>query len=300
MKRFMQILVVLSLLIASIGSGSVGASGGNNVRPEGQNAPEARSEHQRIIDFWTVDKVRQAVPRDFVFDRASGRFIPAARGGNPGKPGGGGGGGGGGGDDGDTTVTGAPWLGGGAVVESTGKVLFSLGTDDGGGDRYWVCSASVVIDGTDDRSIAVTAAHCVYENNAGNVEWAKNWMYVPNYEAAVSDSNLKIGEGSAIGEGSFCGAADSGTCWTAIALVLHDGFAEAGGFNGTAIQYDFAFAVLDGALDGDHGAQGINFGAVSKGTFAYDFGYPHRESNGDLILDPTYCAGKTNFDNRFF
>ena len=282
MKRFIQILVVLSLLIASIGSGSVGASGGNNVRPEGQNAPEARSEHQRIIDFWTVDKVRQAVPRDFVFDQALGRFVPAARGGTKGKPGGGGGKPGGGSDD--TAITGAHWTGDGVVLESTGKVLFSLGNE------LWVCSASVVEDDTESRSLAVTAAHCVYDNATN--KFAENWIYVPNYETVVR--NLEIGDKK------FCTDAGAGTCWTASALVLHDGFAGAGGFNGNAIQYDFAFAVLDKSLDGDHGAQGINFKAVSKGTFTYDFGYPAENSNGDLIHELRYCAGKTGFDNRFF
>ena len=35
-------------------------------------------EHQRIVDFWTKDKVAQAKPRDFVRDPATGTFSEAA------------------------------------------------------------------------------------------------------------------------------------------------------------------------------------------------------------------------------
>lgn len=42
-----------------------------------------------------------------------------------------------------------------------------------------MCSASVVTDGADSRSLAVTAAHCVYENE-GAGEFATHWMYNPN------------------------------------------------------------------------------------------------------------------------
>jgi hypothetical protein len=83
-------------------------------------------------------------------------------------------------------------------------------------------------------------------------------------------------------------------------LVLHKGFASAGGFNGTAVQYDFAFAVLDRGLE-EVGAHVIAFDSVSKGSSTFAFGYPHDTTfsgtavNGDL----RYCAGGLNFDNRF-
>ncbi len=268
MKRLTRTVVAFSLIFAAVSVGSAAS----------QQGDDARSEHQRIVDFWTADKVRQAVPRDFVFDRASGRFIPTAPGGVPGRPGGGGGGG-------DTTVTGAHWTNGGVVLESTGKVLFSLGTD------YYVCSASVVNDGGASGSLAVTAAHCAYENAAGSVKFAENWMYIPNYDQR--DEQLSLFDTT------LCKPEPG--CWTATALVVHDGFASAGGFNGTAIQYDFAFAVLEGPegspdLD-TYGEQGIAFDSISKGSSTYAFGYPHAATfNGDL----RYCAGGVNFDNRFF
>ena len=49
--------------------------------PTASAAPDARAEHQRIIDFWTADKGAQAKPRDFVRDATTGELLlkaPAA------------------------------------------------------------------------------------------------------------------------------------------------------------------------------------------------------------------------------
>lgn len=279
MKRLLRTLLAVSLVAAALSGGTAAAA---------RQPDDARSEHQRTVDFWTVDRVRRAVPRDFVFDQASGRFIPTARGGNPGPPGGGGGGNGGGGG-GSTAVTGAHWTTGTKVLATTGKVLFELS------GTLWVCSASVVDDTAPDVSLILTAAHCVYENE-GAGEFASNWMFVPAYDTLPVNLD---------GGGTFCAGTTYG-CWTADSLVVHEGFASAGGFNGTAILHDFAFAVVG---EGGHGngttglaetvlgSHDITFTSVSKGTDAYTFGYPHAESfNREL----TYCAGGANFDNRLF
>lgn len=275
MRRLSRIVVVFSLLFAGLAVGSAAS----------QQGDDARSEHQRIVDFWTVDKVRQAIPRDFMLDAASGRFIPTAKGGKPGRPGGGGGGGGGGSD-----VTGASWEDGGTVLKTTGKVLFASG------GTYYVCSASVVNDdSTNDQSVVLTAAHCAYEN-VGSPGFVTNWMFIPEWDNATGALSTS--------DSSFCDLTPYG-CWTAQALVVHDGFASAGGFNGTAVQYDFAFAVLG---EGGHGpattlvetlgTQTMSFNNVSKGTQVHAFGYPHAApySGDDLV----YCAGGVNFDNRMF
>ncbi len=278
MRRILRSLLALTLLSAFVAPASAAS-------PQGD---AARSEHQQVVDFWTVERVRQAVPRDFVFDPASGRFLPAKPGNGKGRPGGGGGGGGG-----STAVTGASWTDGGQVVDTTGKVLFELGTDANGNPQYWVCSASVVSEGVSGRSLVLTAAHCVYENE-GAGEFAKNWMFIPNYDAnaAALDTN-----------GTFCDFTVNG-CWTADALVLHDGFASAGGFNGNAILHDFAFAVLGNGGNGTPslveslGTQNVEFVDVSKNTAVHAFGYPHAApyDGTDLV----YCAGSVNFDNRLF
>lgn len=244
----------------------------------GDQGAAARSEHQRIIDFWTPERVAQAVPRDFYFDPASGRYTLAKP---PGTPGGGPGGGGGDG----SAVTGASWNGGGTVADTTGKVLFSLGTS------YYVCSASLVVDGRTGESLVLTAGHCVYDNAPGG-GFAGNWMFIPNYDAAPAALTT---------DGTFCGATLYG-CWTASALVVHSGFANAGGFNEQAIVHDFAFAVLGlGGKEGNTlaeslGTQNIEFTDVASGTKVYAFGYPHASpyDGTDLV----YCAGGVGFDTQ--
>lgn len=276
MIRFlrMALVVVLSVFFPLL------AAAGNSGR---EQADAARAEHQRIVDFWTAERVAKAIPREFVFDPATGRFLPAHhRPDHGGRPGGGGGGGG----DGDSeTVTGASWESGGAVTETTGKVLFALGAD------YFVCSASLVDDTATGYSVVLTAAHCVYDNE-GTGQFAENWMFIPNYDASPAPLTTT---------GSFCTQTEHG-CWTATALVVHDGFASAGGFNSQAITHDFAFAVLaPGGHSGNTmaeglGTQDIAFTSVSRGTQVFAFGYPHASPyNG---TDLVYCAGGVGFDNR--
>ena len=101
----LTVLALLPLAVAPVAAG------------DGQ--AKAKAEHQRIVNYWTAERIANAKPRDFVRTN-DGKFVPKA------KPGGGG--------------TGASWTGGGPVVQRTGKVLFTM---DGGN---WVCSASAVTD----------------------------------------------------------------------------------------------------------------------------------------------------------
>lgn len=265
MSRVRRVLVAFVMVFAALPV-LVGAGG-----------DAARSEHQRIIDFWTPERVAQAVPRDIVFNVATGRFEPAHH--SPGHSGGPGGNGGGDG------VTGASWDGGGTVADTTGKVLFALGSS------FFVCSASLVQDSRSGESLVLTAGHCVYDNE--NNRFATNWMFIPNYDAAPA--SLDTG-------GLFCAGTLYG-CWTAESLVVHSGFASEPGFTANAILHDFAFAVLgegghDTTLAESLGTQGIVFTDVSKNTPVHAFGYPQAAPyNG---TDLVYCSGGVNFDNRLF
>lgn len=208
---------------------------------------DARLEHQRVINFWTKDKVAKAKPRDFVRDPATGEFTLAPQ-------------------TATTPVTGASWTGGGSVLEATGKVLFAMGKS------YYVCSASVVAESKDDtsRSIILTAGHCAFDNKTG--KFATNWMFVPDYDSAAA---------ALTSNGSFCSATTYG-CWTATSLVVHKGFASQRKFNTQATQYDFAFAVVGAGgkkvggaqLDKTVDSQNIDFGEPQLGTDTYLFGYP--------------------------
>ncbi len=229
----------------------------------GDSAAKAKAEHQRIIDYWTADRIKSAKPRDFV-KQADGKVVPA---GKPVKPPRGGGGG---------TSTGASWTQGGPVVQRTGKVLFTMNNGN------YVCSAAAVTDTRTDYSLVITAGHCAYDET--NLAFATNWMYMPSFDTAP---NLWT-----------CSQTTYG-CWTAQGLVVHSGFANAGSFNTQAMTHDFAIAIVGAGgnsgtqLDG-LGTYGIAYPAITTGGTVHAFGYPAAAPyNGN---DLTYCNGATSND----
>ena len=220
----------------------------------------AKAEHDRIVKFWTVERMKSAKPRDFV-KTPGGKIQPAAR---PVKP-----------PKGGTTVTGASWTGGGPVVHRTGKVYFEL---DG---SYWVCSASAVSNTRAEYSLVLTAAHCAYDQK--NDRASANWMYMPSYDTkAILD----------------CAQTQYG-CWTAVGIVVHAGYADEPGFTTRATVHDFAIAIVGPGGHGmtqleDLGTYGIAYPAISTGGSVHAFGYPAGAPyNGN---DLSYCAGPVSND----
>jgi hypothetical protein len=281
MRKLRLVLVVFATMAAMVYAGSAVAPATGST---------ASSEHQRIIDFWTPERVAQAIPRDFVFDATTGRFELK----KPDNPGGGkpGGGGGGGSTSGDTT--GSSWSTDDNVAKTTGKVLFEM---DG---SYWVCSASVVRNQSSDQAVVLTAGHCVYDETNG--AFATNWMFIPDYDAKPTSLTT---------DGSFCADTKYG-CFTATALAVDSGFATAGGFNATATVNDFAFVVAgngDESLDqflsrNSLTAQQITFENATTtsdatlptlGDGTWLFGYPaaKKYKGTDLI----YCKGPLGTDS---
>ena len=192
------------------------------------------------------------------FEKTRGTFVPRAR------PGGGGGSG---------AVTGASWTQSGPIVARSGKVFFRMGST-----RY-VCSGSVASDSRADYSLVLTAGHCAYDEAAG--AFATEWMFIPAYDSAPTQTCSQTAFG----------------CWTAQALVVHNGFATAGAFNHQATIHDFAFAVVGNGtvpagknqrLDAAVGSYPVYTSNVG-GSKLYAFGYPaaQKYKGNDLV----YCAG---------
>jgi hypothetical protein len=260
-RKLTTLVAALAMAMTMLGTGAFAAS---------NQGDQARAEHQRIVDFWTPERIAQAVPRDFVLDGRGWRAKPE----NPGKPGGGGG---------DSTVTGASWNGGGEVADTTGKVLFAMSSS------YYVCSGSVATESVSGRSVVVSAGHCVFDESNG--QFATNWMFIPDYDAAPAPLDT---------QGNFCAQTQWG-CWTATSLVVHEGYATAGGFNDQAVQYDWGFAVMGNGghantqLDATVGSQSVSFTSVSLGTTVSAFGYPaaQKYKGNDLI----YCQGPVRTDS---
>ena len=235
------------------------------VAPVQARGPQSR--HEQTIAFWTPARMAAAVPRDFTYHPNLG-FLPSAKPpGSPGGPGGGGGGGGGGG-----STTGASWTADGPIQDRTGKVYFNMG------GSYYICSGTATTDSRAGYSLVLTAAHCVYDESTGR--FATEWMFIPDFDAAPTYE---------------CGVTRFG-CWTATALVVHQGYATAGGFNTQATLHDFAFAVVgrgghaNGQLDARVGTFALSVpGFTAAGQTSYAFGYPaaQKYKGNDLV----YCAG---------
>lgn len=228
-------------------------------------APDARAAHRAaVLAYWTPARMRAATPRDFTFDAVRG-FQPAR------KPGPGGDGGGSTG-----TVTGASYTGGGAILRGTGKVWFTMDGSD------WICSGSVVSDGSAAHSIVLTAGHCAVGNDG---IFATNWVFIPEFDTKPTYTCANTVHG----------------CWVADALYADATFASAGGFNDTAVQHDWAFAVVgnDGKANTQleaavGGSFAIQYANVAKGNTLSAFGYPAagKYRGSDLV----YCRGPIGTD----
>jgi hypothetical protein len=240
---FRAIAVMSVLAVVLTAAASAGATAGDR----------AQTEHERITSYWTAARIASAIPRDMVVDR--GR-APLAK--PPGTPGGGGGG------SDDST---APWEGGGDVQQTTGKVLFTLGSSN------YVCSGSAVVDSLSGHSLVLTAGHCVYDDVAN--AFAANWVFFPAYE---DEPNLSC--------------ATSSRCFTAAGLVTTEGWAD------RDFEHDYAFAVIaprseEVLLETAYGTQNIAFNQGER-LGVYSFGYPHaRPYNGNDLI---YCFGTAQDD----
>jgi V8-like Glu-specific endopeptidase len=240
----------------------------------------ARAEHDRIVAYWTPERMKAAKPRDFVRN-ADGSFSLAATpkakpsGENKGKPGG---------DTttSTTTVTGATWtLNETPVNELTGKVYFQFTETDG-----WICSGTVVDDGRDSASsLVLTAGHCVYDQ--ATQRFASNWLFIPDFDEAPTYT---------------CSRTEYG-CWTATELVAHAGFTSETKFTTKATLHDFAVAVVgSGGKDGVvpdldaavGGSYGLEIDGVAAGDTLSAFGYPAAKKYSGNVL--TYCSGPITTD----
>jgi hypothetical protein len=281
--RTRSLLLAGAVLAAALAPAAVAGAA-----PADSAADRAQARHDRIVAYWTPERMRAATPRDFV-RQADGSFALATPKGNGNGRGNGGGGKPGGEDPAPDPVfpaegssTGDPWAGG-PVDQRTGKVFFTSGM------WGYVCSGAVVEDGGSARALVLTAAHCVFDNARKGKKPApgffENWLFVPDYAPT----------------GFLLDCADTQqACWTAEALMVHRGFADAGGFTATATTYDFAFAVVSSPYDGELDAAPRGSYDLGTSTSADDelaaFGYPADLPYDGLSL--TYCEGPIGQDSR--
>jgi len=252
----------------------------------------------RVIEHWTPERRAAAIPRDLVIDhrglgymkRPDGRLVPyghsvpaeASRGQPPepfAKPGGGGGG---------TTdkVTNAHWTTDSAVKNAAGRIYFempdNLARSSWGG---YVCSGTVTNGGDSERSLIITAAHCVYDDV--NKAFARNVMFIPNQDDTTGSRTDSDCTNDPLGcwVPSF-GVVDvdwtnktwpSNIPWDYAFYVVNDSGAHYG--NGTTEPLDTAAGFLTVSFS----PPGVN--KPDKSDFTYALGYSYKNDPNFM-----YCA----------
>ncbi|GLW62649.1 peptidase [Actinomadura rubrobrunea] len=119
------------------------------------------AEQQRVLRFWTPERMRSAVPMEKLFKpKHDSRWKQVRRGQAQVLP--------------PTTLSipngGSPWTGGGQVTQTAGRVFFTYQ------GRTASCSGNAVTSAN--KSTVITAGHCVKLDGA----WHTNWVFVPGYD----------------------------------------------------------------------------------------------------------------------
>ncbi len=250
--RRLRSAVVVALFVLA-GVLPTAASAADQTTPGGEAAVQ-----QRAVEYWTSERIRDAVPRDLVLSGEPGTPDPHVPTIAP---------------AGIATVGGEPWTAGGAILQRSGRILFTLNGSD------FSCSGSVVTDAGDPSyALVITAAHCAYDEGAD--VFASDWVFIPAWDLTPNAGG--------------CGDTTYG-CWAAQALVIHQGWANEEGLTIAAVQHDYAMAVVGAGGHGGTqldalGAYPVRIGGVSLGAPLHAFGYPAQTPyDGDELI---YC-----FDN---
>jgi V8-like Glu-specific endopeptidase len=218
----------------------------------------AKAEHDRIVAYWTPERMASARSKDYVKDARSGKITPYA------KPGGSGG-----------AVVGASWTGNGEIEKRSGKLYFSTS----GGN--WQCTASVISDASTSNgySTILTAGHCTYDGSEG---WSFNVEYIPDFDDAPTGTCSQTVYG----------------CWTATRLAINSDFYPSGFGPDSALRVDYGIMRMGlggktgtQELDAVTGGYSLKTSGVTTSDTQWAFGYPAagRYHAKDLI----YCKGTT-------
>ncbi|WP_425458505.1 trypsin-like serine peptidase [Amycolatopsis rhizosphaerae] len=160
-----------------------------------------------------------------------------------------------------SSTSGAAWTGGGKVTHTAGRVFFLFNGAKAS------CSGDAVTSGN--RSVVITAGHCVKYQGS----WHTNWVFVPGYD----NGNAPYGQ------------------WAAKSTMTTPQWEASEDIN-----YDVGAAVVN-PLGGRYltdvvGGQGIAFNQA-RGQTMYSFGYPAASPyDGTKLI---YCAGTAFTDFLF-
>nr|WP_203625248.1 peptidase [Streptomyces sp. SID9913] len=251
-------MTALGALLAA-GLSGAGTAGAAPSHPSGA-APAAaahtvpHAQQQAARAYWTPDRMREATPLDLHLTPDAAKSIePAPRGKTatvvPGAA------------PASFPQAGGPWTGGGAVVQTSGRVFFTFQ------GRTASCSGNAVT--SQNASTVITAGHCVKYQGS----WHTNWVFVPGYD----NGDAPYGQWTAT-------RTLTTPQWEASEDINHDvGAAVVAPLNGRTLT-----SVV--------GAQGIQFnGGYNKPMYAFGFPAASPYDGSKLI----HCSGNSSKDFLF-
>ena len=191
--------------------------------------------------------------------------------------------GGGGNPGGGDVVVNSRWTDGGAIQNAAGRLLYEM--PNGGGWSGYVCSGTVVNDGTTGRSIIITAAHCVYDD--ADAAFARNVIFIPNQDQTTGSGTDRDCTNDPVG------------CWAPEFGVVEQNWTTSVFPNN--IPWDYAYYVVGDS--GNHSGNGAG-GALDgvTGSFDVNFNTPNVNDgqDGPASLDWTHALGYSYSDDPFF
>lgn len=205
--------------------------------PVGEMPIQASPRAKAVFDYWTSERIASAVPRDYEIESTTGERKLRTR-------------------ALQNVVADDNWTAGGNIANAAGRLFFTMG-----GSRY-VCSGTVVSDnGTPDRSLIVTAAHCVYDEDTDTFGY--NFLFIPRQDDGGTDRS-----NSACSDDPF-------GCWVPEFAVVDSRWRD--GVWSSIIPYDYAILVVPDYPD-NHSA-----------------GY---ENAGNHVLDSAVTPMEVDFANE--
>ena len=188
--------------------------------------------------------------------------------------------------DGDTggnngsgdTIINAVWDQGGTVQAAAGRIYFEMPKNNR--LRRWagyVCSGTVVTDEVTERSVILTAAHCVYDDV--NKAFARNVLFIPN-QAGTTGSGTDLN----------CNNDPIG-CWTPAYGVVDTQWAQGKFPNNKTWDYAFYVVSDSDSHSGTGASSNILDNAVEPMTINFAEPYANDGESGNTSLDFTHGLG---------
>lgn len=196
------------------------------------------------------------------------------------------GGGSGSGSTGSTDVIAdAQWSAsyGGAVQYTAGRLYFEMPRNSKWTGPWvgYVCSGTVVTDGTSGRSIIQTASHCVYDD--ANKAFARNVMFIPDQEGTTASGTDLNCNNDPLG------------CWVPSFGVVDKNWAIRTFPDNIAWDYAYYVVADSGAHLGNDQVSGTLDSAVD--SFSVSFSEPNHDTPASDHSDYTFALGYSYSDD---